>query len=164
MFGQGISGQNAGNPPVVSKRKKRRLIETPKFYLSDVGVAGQLAGCGPVKHGSESFGRAYEHFIIQETRAYIEYSRRDIPMAYWRSASGAEVDLVLGDGETAVEIKSTRSAARLHTRGLRAILEDIRPRQLFLVTCDSRPRHLDDGIQILPWQDYCQRLWAGEII
>jgi uncharacterized protein len=45
------------------KRPKRRVITAPKFYYSDVGVAGFLIKRGWIEYGSEAFGKAFEHFI-----------------------------------------------------------------------------------------------------
>jgi len=43
------------------KSKKRRLIETAKFYLFDPGVVRALAGMRRIQPGTEEFGRAFEH-------------------------------------------------------------------------------------------------------
>ncbi len=55
-------------------------------------------------------GRAFEHFILQECRAYSHYSRSDFPISFWRTASGSGVDLILGGAEVAIEIKSSEAA------------------------------------------------------
>src|SRR5207253_921868 len=65
--------------------RKRKPVATSKFYLFDVGVANFLRKRGQVQPGSESFGRALEHLIFLELRAYLDYSRKDIPLCYWRS-------------------------------------------------------------------------------
>jgi predicted AAA+ superfamily ATPase len=83
---------------------KRKPVSTPKFYFFDVGVANVLAKRGPIEPGSELFGRALEHFIFLELRAYLDYRRLDHQLAYWRSRSQFEVDFVIGDG-IAVEVK-----------------------------------------------------------
>jgi len=73
--------------PPWSRTRDRRLILTEKFYLFDVGVAGHLAGRRPVRGGSD-FGKAFEHLIWMELRSYKRYRAPDLPLAFWRTASG----------------------------------------------------------------------------
>lgn len=148
--------------PAFRKRAKRRLIQAPKFILCDVGLVGFLTRRGEVQAGSESFGRAFEHFIMLEIITHSRYSEKDYPVAYWRTASQLEVDLVLGDGQTAVEIKSTANVTNRHLKGLRAFKEEYGG-SCYMVCLEPRPRLTDDHIRILPWTDFLNRLWAGEI-
>ena len=69
--------------------KKRRLVETAKFYLFDVGAANQLhPEAHVVAAGSDRFGRAFEHLMLNEVRAFLEYRRLDHPISFWRTSSG----------------------------------------------------------------------------
>ena len=92
------------------KKKSRRLIETAKFYLFDVGVVRALSGMRLIQGGTEEFGRAFEHFLIEEIRAYLAYQEKFLPLAYWRTSTGLEVDLVIGDLGLAIEVKASRQA------------------------------------------------------
>jgi uncharacterized protein len=49
--------------PAWRRARRRRLIETEKFFLFDVGVANYLARRHPVPGGSD-FGKAFEHCIV----------------------------------------------------------------------------------------------------
>jgi predicted AAA+ superfamily ATPase len=147
------------------KRKKRRLVETAKFYLFDIGVANQLHPEGQiVAAGSDRFGRAFEHFILNEVRAYIEYEHRNIPITYWRTSSGFEVDLIVGNMDLAMECKSAREIRMDDMRGLRALIEENSPKRAVIISRVERPRTTDDGIEILPWRDFCKSLWDGRMI
>jgi hypothetical protein len=74
------------------------------------------------------------------------------------------VDVVLGDHEAAVEIKGTRMARDFHLKGLRAFKEDYVSRHYMAVTLDAGPRRTSDGIEILPWRVFLDRLWEGRIV
>jgi predicted AAA+ superfamily ATPase len=74
--------------PPWRKARQRRLIETEKYYLFDAGVARALRGNLPREPGSEEFGRAFEHVLIEETRAYLSYAQLDVPLSYWRTSTG----------------------------------------------------------------------------
>jgi predicted AAA+ superfamily ATPase len=147
------------------RRKKRRLVETAKFYLFDTGVANQLhPEAQTVVAGSDRFGRAFEHFVLNELRAYIEYRQLDRPISFWRTSSGFEVDLIIGNMDLAVECKSTRKIRTVDLKGLRAMKEENTPQRAVIVSLAERPSVTDDGIEILPWRRFCQDLWAGRMI
>ena len=143
------------------KKKSRRLIETAKFYLFDVGVVRALSGMRLIQGGTEEFGRAFEHFLIEEIRAYLAYKEKFLPLAYWRTSTGLEVDLVIGDLDLAIEFKASRQADERDLKGLRALMEDQKVREAVLVSQDSIIRKLSGGITVYPWQKFCEKLWAG---
>ncbi len=63
------------------KAKKRRLIETPKFFFFDTGIVSALLGRRSLTPGTREYGRAFEHFILQECRAYSHYSKKEFPIS-----------------------------------------------------------------------------------
>jgi predicted AAA+ superfamily ATPase len=147
--------------PPWKKSKNRRLIATEKFYLFDVGVANYLAGRQP-KIGTPEFGKAFEHYILMELKAYQAYRNPDWPITYWRTSTGREVDFILGDKDLALEIKGS---ARIHEGdigGLQALLEDAPVKKCCLVCLEKQPRHLTKYIETIPWQMFIERLWGGD--
>jgi predicted AAA+ superfamily ATPase len=145
------------------KSRKRRLIETAKFYFFDVGLVASLLNYKTLTTGTTEYGRAFEHFIFQECWAYRHYSRTDFAMSFWRTASGAEVDLILGEAEVAIEIKATEKAMD-RTKGLHLFQEEQNCKKCYLVTKDPFPRKVNAYLTVLPWQVFCERLWDGDII
>ena len=150
--------------PAFRKKKKRRLVSSPKFYFFDLSPVIHLSRRGRVAPGSELFGRALEHFIWMEIVAHASYSELSYPIAYWRTASGFEVDCILGDHEIAIEVKSTEAANANHLKGLRRFKEEYSVRRSILVSLDSKPRKTEDQIEILPWQTFLEQRWGSEII
>lgn len=84
-------------------------------------------------------------------------------MSFWRTASGAEVDLVLGDAEVAIEIKSSEKAG-VRTKGLHLFREENTCRETYVISRDPLPREMAPNVTILPWQIFCEMLWQGKII
>jgi predicted AAA+ superfamily ATPase len=146
------------------KRGKRRQIEAPKFYLFDTGITGFLCGRGTVSPGTESFGRAFEQFIFMQLTAFTEYSGRHFPVTYWRTSSGFEVDFILGDAEVILEVKSSQETKPRHLKGLRAFCEEHKVNRKIVVSLDPEARRTEDGIDILPWKIFMEKLWGGEIL
>jgi predicted AAA+ superfamily ATPase len=146
-----------------TKTKKRKAISRSKLYFFDIGVTNSLANRGRIMKGSELFGKAFEHFILLEIRAFLSYARKKVKMCYWRSTSQFEVDLILNN-RWAIEIKSTASIQDKHLKGIRALKEEGNIQNFAVISCDRYERKTTDGIIILPWELFLEKLWSGEII
>ena len=143
--------------------KKRRLIETAKFFFFDTGIVSNLLEQRSLVPGTTEYGRAFEHFILQECWAYRHYSKLDFPISFWRTASGSEVDLILGNAEVAIEVKASARVAD-RPKGLHLFQEENKCRKSFIISKEQRPRKISPQITGLPWQNFCEMLWAGDIL
>jgi len=149
--------------PAYRWRPKRRVIGSPKFYFSDVGVVNFLAKRGVLESGSELYGKAFENWVFHELTAYNLYSGALGDLSFWRLASGIEVDFIVDHMEVAVEAKATRKITADHLRGLRHLHTDHPDVKTRIVVCqEAKERRTEDGIWILPAGTFCKRLWAGE--
>lgn len=144
-------------------KPKRRVILAPKFYFFDLGIVNFLLNRPEIKFPGELFGRAFEHFIFQELRAHTVYTGLNYPISYWRTASGVEVDFILGRNQVAIEIKSTQNVNTNHLSGMRSFLEEYKVKKAILVSMDPKPRQINN-ITVLPWKIFLEKLWSGEII
>lgn len=149
--------------PSYRKNPKRRIIQAPKFYFFDIGIANFLLKRGEIVPGNEIFGRTFEHFIFQEILAHSHYSGHNYPISYWRTSSGFEVDFILGEHEVALEVKGVPEVQPRHLKGLKAFHEEYKPKKTIIVSLDEKPR-ITNGISILPIKDFLIQLWAGKII
>lgn len=149
--------------PPWKKSKNRRMITTEKFYLFDVGVANYLSRRQP-RIGSPEFGKAFEHYILMELKAYQAYRNPDMPITFWRTSTGREVDFILGEKELAIEIKGSSRVHEGDIRPLQALIEDGPIKKRCLVCLEKQPRNIANHIQILPWQMFIEQLWSGELI
>ncbi len=146
------------------KRQERQVIsKAPKFYLFDPGVAGAIIKRTVEEEKGELFGNAFEHFIYLEMLAHSSYHEIDYSINFWRTKSGQEVDLVLGDGEVAVEVKGSAMVDKRALRPLKSFIELYSPRQA-IVVCNEKEERLHDGIRIMPWRLFLQQLWQDKII
>lgn len=148
--------------PAFKETKKRKPISRAKFYYFDVGVGNFLAKREAIKAGSEAFGKAFEHFIVLELRAYLHYRRLRHELCYWRSTSGFEVDLVVGK-KLAIEIKSSDLVVERHLKGLDALKEEGLIERYFVVSRDENRRTVN-GIEIVPWKTFLLDLWGDKIL
>ena len=146
--------------PAYTKKVKRKLIQAPKFYLFDVGVANYLMHRSHLKQGSPEYGHAFEHLIIQEIMAYLGYQGRQGELSYWRTGTGVEIDAVLGDAAMGIEIKSTNEVKDSQLKGLRSFGLDYPDARLIVVSNDMYRRRVDN-IEIIPVREFLSDLWAG---
>jgi len=146
------------------KRQERQVIsKAPKFYLFDTGVAGAICRRTIAAEKGELFGHAFEHFIYLEMLAHSSYHEIDYEINFWRTKSGLEVDFVLGNGEVAVEVKSTAMVAKRALRSIKTFIDLYEPRQA-IVVCNESEERVHSGIRIMPWRIFLRKLWRNEII
>jgi predicted AAA+ superfamily ATPase len=138
--------------------RKRKPLASSKYYFFDVGVAGALQG-RPFRVGTPEFGQAFETWLFHELLCHRDYVSGD-PLHFWRTTSGFEVDFIIGD-HTAVEAKATEHVAPDDLRGLRAMAEEKALRRYLCVSLERRRREVD-GVVILPYGEFLERLWSNE--
>ena len=142
-----------------TRTRKRKAFSTAKFFFFDVGVSNCLAGRKGIKPKTELFGKALEHFVFTELRAFLDYREDPRPLSFWRSTSGYEVDFLIAD-EIAIEVKGAALVTEKHLSGLRALSEELPLRKRIVVSMDENPRRIKD-VDILPVRDFLTRLWEG---
>jgi predicted AAA+ superfamily ATPase len=145
-----------------TKSKNRRMIETEKFYLFDVGVANYLAQRQP-KQGTFEFGKSFEHYILMELMAYKAYRQPELEITFWRTAGDQEVDFILNDKVTAIEIKSGNVHSQ-DIKGMVALCDDGAIKNKIVVSLEKEPRVVGNNIRILPWGLFLEKLWGDELI
>ena len=147
------------------KRPKRKVSQTPKFYLNDIGIVNCLAKRKGLEPGTELYGKALENWVFHELKCHSLYSEAFYELSYWRLANGAEVDCIAGDLALAVEVKASRQIKNSHLKGLRELIKDQPLTQKRMIVClEDKERISDDGIYIMPAESFCRKLWQGQLI
>lgn len=144
--------------PAFRKVMKRRLMQAPKFYYFDIGVANHLLHRKELVRGSADYGHAFEHLVIQEIHAWLQYTHSEEELSYWHTYTGIEVDAVIGDARVAIEIKSAEEIQRRHLKGLKAFADEYPESRRILVSLDKLSRTID-GIECLYVLDFFKTLW-----
>lgn len=144
--------------PAFRKVMKRRLMQAPKFYYFDIGVANHLLHRKELVRGSADYGHAFEHLVIQEIHAWLQYTHSEEELSYWHTYTGIEVDAVIGDARVAIEIKSAEEIQRRHLKGLKAFADEYPESRRILVSLDKLTRTID-GIECLYVLDFFKTLW-----
>jgi len=110
----------------------KRLVRSPKVYLRDSGITHALLGLETLDDllGHPVAGASWEGFVIENLSACLP-ARAEA--WFYRTAAGAEIDLVIQRGQkiTAIEIK--RSTAPKLTKGFHHGCADIGATERFVV-------------------------------
>ena len=148
--------------PAYRKVMKRRLVQAPRFYFFDVGVANHLLHRKDMVRGTDEYGHAFEHLVVQEIYAWLHYNHSEESLAYWRTYTGIEVDVVIGDARIAIEIKSVEEVMNKHLKGLKAFGEEHPQSRRMIVSLDRFNRKIGD-IECIYVKDFFALLWTTGI-
>jgi len=86
----------------------KRLVKSPKLYMADTGLAAFLMGfeSGESALRHPVIGALWEtHVVMQIVRHYASKGR-NVPLWFWRTGQGAEVDLLIEHGGRFVAVEA----------------------------------------------------------
>ncbi len=103
----------------------KRLVKSSKIYLTDTGLASFLMGFDHWEaiERSPMAGPILETYVVMEVVKHFASAGRSVPLWYWRTAYGAEVDLLIEQGGRfiAVEAKFAENPGQADLKGFQAL-------------------------------------------
>lgn len=145
------------------KGSKRIPVNTSKFYFFDVGVARTAARMPVPSETMTEYGKMFENYIFMELKAYIDYRMTDDELYFWRTREGYEVDFVV-ENKVAIEVKTSKNISNRELRGIRAFMDENAVKDYIIVCRELFERTTEDGIRIMPWKVFLDKLWNNEIV
>lgn len=139
----------------------KRLVKSPKTYVRDSGLVHALLGIRTLDEllGHPVAGASWEGFVIESLLACAPERAQ---ASFYRTAAGAEVDLVLElggkKGLYAVEIK--RGLTAKPERGFHYALEDLRPAKAFVIYSGVDRYPLGQNIEAISVRELSRELRA----
>ncbi|GJL65357.1 MAG: ATPase [Nitrospirales bacterium] len=142
----------------------KRVSSKPKGYIADTGFAcaAQLISSPIALEGHPMLGALFETAVAAEIRKQSALLSPKPQMYHWRSAGGAEVDLILErDGKLfPIEIKVKSQPAKRDARGIKALRDsyanlDIQP-GLVIAPTDKFQKISEDDYA-MPWNAVCDQ-------
>jgi uncharacterized protein len=126
----------------------KRIVKTPKIYLTDTGILHHLLGVSNLVElsGNPIVGSSWEAFVINQINAL---KSKRIEIMFYRTHHGAEVDLVFTKGLTVVataEIKYSNSPQL--SRGNLQAMEDLNAPLNFVLTPSSDDFLIKENIRV----------------
>jgi uncharacterized protein len=102
--------------------------------------------------------------LCHELFAHRSHGDLDHGISYWRTASGIEVDFILGSAQVAIELKAKDTIGSRDFRGLKSFSEEFPKCRNIVVSLVDRKRITPDGIEVYPVRQFLSELWAGKVI
>ena len=134
--------------PAWYENLKKRQVRAPRIYVRDSGILHSLleVTMSRTLAGHPGLGASFEGFAIEQALSCL-----DTRNAYfWRSHSGAELDLLVIRGGQRYGFEFKYSDAPRSTRSMRMALEDLRLEQLWVVYPGDRSYALDERLSVVP--------------
>lgn len=143
--------------PPFTKNIKKRLVKSPKIYVSNSGLLHTLLGLKDynaiVSH--PIIGHSWEGFVIDNVLSYTRHE--PVRLSFYRTHAGAEVDLILewpNNKLWAIEIKRQN----LPQRGFYEAVKDLQPEQMFVICADAQDNFVKQNLRCLGLVEFLQHL------
>jgi len=135
----------------------KRLVKSPRIYLRDSGLLHALLGIDSIQalQGHPALGASFEGWIIEQI---IAAAPQGWDWHFYRTAAGAEIDLVLRRARQTVVVEIKFSAAPKPAKGFWNALEDLKPQRAFVVAPVRERYPLAERVQVLPVLE-CSRVF-----
>jgi len=137
----------------------KRLVKTPKVYLTDVGMLCYLSGLRDPGHAANGplAGAIVETAVLSEVIKVAESSGVDPQVFFWRTSRGTEVDIVIEQQGRLVplEVKQTATPRPALASGLLSFVSDYSDKadKGWLVHLGSTTLPLAPGLTAVPFTD-----------
>lgn len=129
----------------------KRLVKAPKVYLRDSGLLHALLNIRSVDdlQANPIAGASWEGFVVEQIAGLMPEGSR---LSFYRTAVGAELDLIVERGQRKVGFEIKFSVAPKPARGFWTALEDLHPEHTYVVAPVRESYPLADGVDVIPVQ------------
>lgn len=133
-------------PPYLSNLGKR-LVKSPKVYISDSGITATLLGLRNFEQisGHPAFGALWEQIVLSNLKGTFA----DAEFFFYRTSGGAEMDIVMTIHNKVFAIECKATVSPTLSRGSYNAIEDIAPVATFVAAPVSEGWGLKSGIEIV---------------
>jgi uncharacterized protein len=114
--------------PAWDRNSGKRLVKTPKVFLSDSGLLAHLGGLTPdgLAAAPGLPGGLVESYVLGELLKHLAFSERGLTLHHYRTQTDIEVDFVLENRPgklTGIEVKASGTVNGSDFKGLRHLKE-----------------------------------------
>src|SRR5664279_355852 len=127
----------------------KRLVKSPKVYLRDSGVLHALLAIASVRdlQGHPIAGASWEGFVIEQVTASLP---SDSQIGFYRTAAGAELDLVIERGQRKIGVEIKFSSSPKPTRGFWQALDDLQIDRAYVIAPVLQRYPLAERVEVVP--------------
>ena len=126
----------------------KRLVKTPKAYVRDSGLLHALLGLETLNDldGHPVRGASWEGFVIEQL---LGAANEGWHSSYYRTAQGAELDLILEKGSRRIAFECKASSSPAVTRGFWTSLDDLKITEAYVVAPILESFPIGKGIEAI---------------
>lgn len=127
----------------------KRLVKSPKVYIRDSGMLHMLLNVRTVDDllGHPVVGASWEGLVVEQV---FGHASPGADITYYRTAAGAEVDVVLTVGNRRYAFEAKYSTAPRPARGFWQAMKDLDINHAWVVAPVDSAYPLADGVDVLP--------------
>ncbi len=126
----------------------KRLVKSPKIYLSDTGILHTLLGLRSFEDvlAYPNFGFSWEGFAIDQIIRIFE-AQKDA--YFYKTHSGAELDLLIVKGNQRYGFEFKFEDAPSTTKSMHSVMADLQLEKLYVVYPGKKHYPLSDKIELI---------------
>lgn len=126
----------------------KRLIRSPKIYLRDTGILHALLSVKNKEDllGHPILGASWEGMVIENLLNVIP----DIPAGFYRTAGGAEIDLIIQLGKRKIAVECKASAVPQPGKGFYQGMEDLGIEEGWIIAPVDMKYPLKKNVYVMP--------------
>jgi predicted AAA+ superfamily ATPase len=135
---------------------KKRLIKSPKVYVRDSGILHALLEIEDQEElwGHPVYGASWEGFIIENVISELD---RWSP-SFFRTAAGAEIDLVLTKGRRRIAVECKASSAPEVGKGFWNTLKDLGIREAWVISPVKESYPIEKNVFVANLRDFLAKM------
>jgi len=138
----------------------KRLVKSPKVYVRDSGLLHSLLGIKDVNDllGHPSTGASWEGFVVEQIANELPAGAT---MSFYRTAAGAELDVVVEIGTRKLGFEVKFSSAPKVTKGFWLACEDVGVDAAYIVAPVQTGWPVQDNVEVIGLQQIASVLDVG---
>ncbi len=127
----------------------KRLTKSPKVYVRDSGLLHALLSVPSLDalYGHPAVGASWEGWALEQLASILGPRWQ---MSFYRTAAGAELDVVAEEGRTRIGFEIKFSSAPTLSKGFWQALADVQPQKTYVIAPVESTYPLAENVEVLP--------------
>lgn len=127
----------------------KRLVKSPRVYLRDSGMLNLMLNIRTLDelYGHPAAGACWEGLVVEHAFAHLPPAA---DCGFYRTAAGAELDLVVTAGRRRIALEAKFSTAPRPTRGFWQALQDLEIEHAAIVAPVESAYPLAENVEVIP--------------
>ena len=135
----------------------KRLVKSPRVYIRDSGLAHALLGIVSMDDllGHPVVGASWEGFVIENLLSVLPIHSKPY---FYRTAAGAEIDLIIEKGNQRIAIEIKRSYSPSISKGFHIGCQDLKATQQYIAYPGEESFYIENGIKAIGIVDLMKQI------